>query len=716
MLLNFTRTSLRQALDAEWYQATANAPLFFQPNWLAGLEENNNGWKAEAWRWQRADGQVLARAVVHTVLVSTEQGDSYVQTGKPSEGGAFRNLLRSWAPKGFPTTVVGPLFATDLEPLLFHPDTTENEREWIQNHLCKLLASEDTRVLLIKDVSVPLENNSIWGKRGFHPYEVEPLMVMHLDPNWESMEDYLASMKTKFRTKAQSVMVRSASCVAVPILLPDWSQWEKILVALYHQVESKAGFKLHAFPLATLRSWMASSPTDTQLVVYLQENSQPVGFRFQWLHQEELHALFVGMDYSNHRELCIYPRMLYDYVEDGIRLGAKRVHFGRTAAEMKSGIGAIPFRSAGLTRAKNPLLNAMIRPFLKKMVPPTYRIDLPFKKTIAAIAFVGSIFLPPIHAQSNEPKALDYKNLESWAMHPLVPLRNPDMHTPRYSRKALNSANPAVFYVYPTFYDKGKSWGVDPRDPKHQAEVINKALPNQAGVFSQSADIYVPYYRQMRIDGYYVRTNEQKYAAQCAFDTAFADVKRAYREFLQTIPADKPIVISSHSQGTNHAERLLKEVILPDSAQRKRLMVAYLIGMPVQKNALSPYCKPCEEATDIGCFLSWRTFGKEYYPKTANDSIACINPISWSSAVLKNPLELHQGILFGTGKIKNPQSLSVEVSRGTLQVRALAMPWSILYRWKNYHVGDYNLFWLNIQSNFALRCISWQERVNHSTK
>jgi hypothetical protein len=145
-------------------------------------------------------------------------------------------------------------------------------------------------------------------------------------------------------------------------------------------------------------------------------------------------------------------------------------------------------------------------------------------------------------------------------------------------------------------------------------------------------------------------------------------------------------------------------------------MAAYLIGMPIQKNALSPYCAPCKEATDVGCFMSWRTFGKDFYPAVADDSIACTNPISWSSTVRKNPLELHQGILFGTGKIKNPQSLAVEISRGTLQVKELTMPWSFFYRWKNYHVGDYNLFWLNIQSNFAVRCTSWYQNESVLTQ
>ena len=42
-----------------------------------------------------------------------------------------------------------------------------------------------------------------------------------------------------------------------------------------------------------------------------------------------------------------------------------------------------------------------------------------------------------------------------------------------------------------------------------------------------------------------------------------------------------PFHYCGHSQGTNHAERLLKEVILVDEKMFYQLKLAYLLGMPI---------------------------------------------------------------------------------------------------------------------------------------
>lgn len=711
MAWRLIKLPILDAVDAEWIAETQEAPLFFQSDWLRGLEKHNTGWHAEGWRWLRSDGTVAARAVVHRLSVSTQQGDSYVQTERAATGGTLRSLLRRWAPQGFRTTVVGPLFVTDLQPIYFSSSVTEEEQKSIETHLTTALLREKSTVLLYKDASLPLARSQFhWVKRGFHPYEVEPLMELQLDPDWTNEADYFAAFKTKFRTKALSVRSRSASCISVPIEASDWNLWYPALHNLYHQVESRAGFKLHPFPLEVLGTWLQSNPSSVHLHIYLHGDEQlPVGFRFGWLHRNSLHALFVGMDYAQHRDLCIYPRMLYDFAAYAIQHRATSVHFGRTAAEMKSGLGAVPLRSAGLTRATNPLLNAMVQPFLKKVVPPSYRIDRPFKQSTVLGALLGILLLPlAVQAQNSEPKGLEYSNKANWAMRPDLPLQTPLLEHERYLPKAKASTRPAVFYVYPTFYDRGQTWGVDPRDPKHQKEVIEKALPNQSGVFMQAADVYVPYYRQMRIDGYYTRIPSEKVAARTAFDTAYADVLRAYKHFLATVPPEVPLVIASHSQGTNHAERLLREYILPDSIQRSRLLLAYLIGMPIRKNAFAGRCEPCSTPNQTGCFVSWRTYGKNYYPPVHGDSIFAINPITWSTQSTENKLIDHRGILFGSGNIKHPGSLTVSAQNGTLQVRELSMPFSSFYRWKNYHIGDYNLFWLNIQDNFTTRIQAWE--------
>ena len=40
----------------------------------------------------------------------------------------------------------------------------------------------------------------------FRPFEVDVNMIMNINPEWNNMDDYLASMTTKFRTKAKSCL------------------------------------------------------------------------------------------------------------------------------------------------------------------------------------------------------------------------------------------------------------------------------------------------------------------------------------------------------------------------------------------------------------------------------------------------------------------------------------------------------------------------------
>jgi hypothetical protein len=86
--------------------------------------------------------------------------------------------------------------------------------------------------------------------------------------------------------------------------------------------------------------------------------------------------------------------------------------------------------------------------------------------------------------------------------------------------------------------------------------------------------------------------------------------------------------------------------------------------------------------------------------------------MTWIESMPTNPADNHQGILFGSGALKYPRTLVVSAESGTLQVRELYMPFAVFYRWKNYHIGDYNLFWLNIQDNFEHRISAWNAK-NH---
>ena len=60
-----------------------------------------------------------------------------------------------------------------------------------------------------------------------------------------------------------------------------------------------------------------------------------------------------------------------------------------------------------------------------------------------------------------------------------------------------------------------------------------------------------------------------------AFNSAYNDILASFKYFLKMIKTDK-FIIASHSQGTNHAKKLINEYIYVDKKLRNKLVISYL--------------------------------------------------------------------------------------------------------------------------------------------
>tara|TARA_Y100000816_G_scaffold290135_1_gene278111 strand:- start:1187 stop:2251 length:1065 start_codon:yes stop_codon:yes gene_type:complete len=317
-----------------------------------------------------------------------------------------------------------------------------------------------------------------------------------------------------------------------------------------------------------------------------------------------------------------------------------------------------------------------------------------------------------------------------------------------------------VFYVYPTVYYggyNGNFWNSNPESNDHQNRVDALALKNQASVFSGLTNVYTPLYRQLFYDGLvYHNTNEllteialdpklknnftyykdliyssksleyfsyennklRSYAKE-SFDLAYNDIKRAFLTYLEQENNGKQIIIASHSQGTLHAARLIDEVILPNKNLKDKLILAYLIGMPVSGNFKD--FPVCEDPLQLNCFMSWNTHGNNYYPydNEVYKKVVANNPITFSSDKNVSSLELHKGVLMpnffqmfkyqvlnrpiGPLKLKNDNKIKAQSSKGSLQLVELNIPWIKIFEKESFHAGDFNFFWLNIRENLFFR-------------
>jgi Protein of unknown function (DUF3089) len=298
-----------------------------------------------------------------------------------------------------------------------------------------------------------------------------------------------------------------------------------------------------------------------------------------------------------------------------------------------------------------------------------------------------------------EPKqvVIDYDNLDYWAAHPAksdAADLTPEGHL---ADKSAQKAD--VFFIHPTTYtgDKGQDqWNADLSDPKLVTKTNDGSITFQASVFNHAARVFAPRYRQAHLHAYFTKN---KTAAKKAFDLAYADVKHAFEYYLKNENNDRPIIIAGHSQGTNHAERLLDDFFV-NRPLGKKLIVAYLVGMPIRKNRFEGIA-PCNDSLDTGCFVSWRTFkkGTQIPDKYALKDIAVTNPLSWKMDDNYIAKDKNLGtLLFDFDKIYH-QHIDAQVHNDILWANKPKFFGSILLRTKNYHPADINFYYFNIRKN-----------------
>ena len=308
----------------------------------------------------------------------------------------------------------------------------------------------------------------------------------------------------------------------------------------------------------------------------------------------------------------------------------------------------------------------------------------------------------------NGQSVVDYGDIKNWAAHP----EKPDLAdgVPVFSLENRQAdALVDVFFVHPTTYT-GKiierSWNASIDDIKINDSTDNSTIKHQASVFNGTARVYAPRYRQAHLKSFYPKKAKGKEIL--AFEIAYSDVKQAFLYYLDTWNQQRPFIIASHSQGTKHAEKLITELI-DDTDLQNRMVAAYLIGMPVSKNAFSSI-PICSSASATGCFVSWRTFKFGHSPKKSwgtDGEIAVVNPISWSVNDSITQLEEHKGIVLRKYNAIYPAKSVAKVANNVLWITKPKFPWGFLVSTKNYHGADFNLFWLDIRENVETRVNSY---------
>lgn len=305
---------------------------------------------------------------------------------------------------------------------------------------------------------------------------------------------------------------------------------------------------------------------------------------------------------------------------------------------------------------------------------------------------------------NSTPAAPDYSRTASWAALPF--LRDAADSIPLRSglKDGQAEAHADVFFIYPTIYtgppNPRHPWNANLEDSVLNREIQLTTILNQATVFNGSCRVYAPYYRQAHLDAFF-SSNTQ--AAASALELAYTDVRSAFQYYLEHFNNGRPLVIASHSQGSYHAMRLIRDFV-DGQALQEQLVMAYLIGRAIPRDVFRSI-RPTENESETGVWASWNTFGRGHMPASYDQYYAnalSINPLLWTSGETYADRTLNRG---GVGRkfTMVPQVADAQNHRNLLWIHRPYVPFRFLLPNKVWHRADINLYYGNLRENVAVR-------------
>lgn len=318
------------------------------------------------------------------------------------------------------------------------------------------------------------------------------------------------------------------------------------------------------------------------------------------------------------------------------------------------------------------------------------------KRTIQLIGLlVLLVFSGCGSVQPAAPRAVDYAQTQNWAFLPQA--QTPD--------KPVD-----VFYVYPTIFGGNgpELMDINSADLREKANV---QIRINAGVFTDIARLYAPYYRQASIDILWLdKTQERQLLA-----TGYKDIQDAFEYYMKHFNKGRPFILAGFSQGSMALLNLMEKTF--DNPQwQKQLVAAYLIGYSVTTQDLEqyPWLKMAQSATDTGVIVSYNTQlpGNGYSYVLKKNSHA-INPVNWKTDSSVASAAEHKGaVIFDivTGKQqeeiphladvwleKQTGALVLKVDSQKFNASQAVFPPGVL------HMYDYMFFYNNLKENVQKR-------------
>lgn len=376
-LKTVTYNSVEDISSEEWKQLNCTSNVYFSSAFLKAFEVSNPRIDFK-YILVLKEGNAIALGLIQTIELNIDV--------------ILKNIkMANWLKR-----TINFFFCNNIIKIMFHGNIflsgehglflkeAANKKEALAkiakeiNHIAK--KTKYLHAIFVKDFlkeSLPITSH--FENYGFASMHVEPNLILTLDPDWKTYDDYKAVLKSKYRVKVNKADSTSSDLIARLFNESDFATYKDQLQQLYENTIANANFNAQVLNLNTYIHLRKIYNENFIVKAYFLED-RLVGFLSALANNHHLDAHFIGLDYSLNKTHAIYPRILNDYVRIGIEKQVSHINFGRTASEIKTTIGAMPVNLTCYIKHKRPIINTIVKFFSKRVQLKEFKQHRPFKK------------------------------------------------------------------------------------------------------------------------------------------------------------------------------------------------------------------------------------------------------------------------------------------------------------------------------------------------
>jgi len=234
--------------------------------------------------------------------------------------------------------------------------------------------------ILLKDFHTPLEPKALFKQEKYSEFFVEPNLIVDIPQGVETIEDYIRLFSKKYRNRARSIFKNLAGVEIKHLSLPEIQLHEKQLYKLYEGIFEKAKFKLIKLPKNYFSSVKSIYEINFNVKAFFYEDKIIAFASCFKMPDGSLEAHYIGLDYEYNGQFNLYQNVLYGMIDEAIKNKLSKVNLGRTAAEIKTTVGAKPVDLICYIKPQNTISKLIQKPFISYLQPAEWIPRNPFKE------------------------------------------------------------------------------------------------------------------------------------------------------------------------------------------------------------------------------------------------------------------------------------------------------------------------------------------------